>query len=486
MNHKQGSLLTVTDMFCGAGGSSQGVLAAGAELMHAINHWDLATRTYSRNHPNAKVWLTDINHLPPKRVGGSRILIASPECQGHTNAKGVNRQDRYQLNLLEQRDQPPDPSAERSRATMFNIPEWAEAHHYEAIIIENVVEANDWLMYPAWLHAMTLLGYDYKQLYLNSMFFPPTPQSRDRLYVVFWKKRNKAPDLEFTFDAYCPHCERSCTAEQYWKKQPGRGKYRAQYYYRCTTCKTPVIPPYYPAASAIDWDLPCPTIGSRIKRPIVTKTRERIRTGLAKYPCDFLVDAVHTPRDASGASMSYPITHAHRTLIGQQTTGLVIQTSHSVDHNYPLTYPLPTLTTRQDFALLTTYYGTSNMTDPATTPAPTVTTVPHAALLKPHPFIYGYYTRDRDQAATSSIYEPHPTLSTQKRHALIIPSDITDEQIDACGYRMIKPKEHKTIMGFATDFEVEGNGDQQVAQLGNAVTPPVMTAIFARVAATFN
>jgi DNA (cytosine-5)-methyltransferase 1 len=33
------SFLTVTDMFCGAGGSSLGVTAAGAELCIAMNHW---------------------------------------------------------------------------------------------------------------------------------------------------------------------------------------------------------------------------------------------------------------------------------------------------------------------------------------------------------------------------------------------------------------------------------------------------------------
>lgn len=36
--------LTVTDLFCGAGGSSIGAETAGAQLRMAANHWQLAVR----------------------------------------------------------------------------------------------------------------------------------------------------------------------------------------------------------------------------------------------------------------------------------------------------------------------------------------------------------------------------------------------------------------------------------------------------------
>ena len=36
------SYVTVTDQFCGAGGSSIGAIGAGAELRMAINHWRLS------------------------------------------------------------------------------------------------------------------------------------------------------------------------------------------------------------------------------------------------------------------------------------------------------------------------------------------------------------------------------------------------------------------------------------------------------------
>lgn len=44
--------LTLSDFFCGAGGSSTGTLdVAGVEVRAAANHWDLAVETHRQNHP---------------------------------------------------------------------------------------------------------------------------------------------------------------------------------------------------------------------------------------------------------------------------------------------------------------------------------------------------------------------------------------------------------------------------------------------------
>jgi site-specific DNA-cytosine methylase len=54
---KKNSYITVTDQFCGAGGSSQGVrrLAnkhrGGLEVKLALNHWKLAIETHNTNFP---------------------------------------------------------------------------------------------------------------------------------------------------------------------------------------------------------------------------------------------------------------------------------------------------------------------------------------------------------------------------------------------------------------------------------------------------
>ena len=42
-------LPTATDMFCGAGGSSQGATKGGAQVVMAMNHWSLAVETHNTN-----------------------------------------------------------------------------------------------------------------------------------------------------------------------------------------------------------------------------------------------------------------------------------------------------------------------------------------------------------------------------------------------------------------------------------------------------
>jgi site-specific DNA-cytosine methylase len=89
---------------------------------------------------------------------------------------------------------------------MFDVVRFTEYHRYRVVIIENVVEATRWELFPDWLRMMDNLGYSHRILSLNSMFFHPTPQSRDRIYVVFWRKGNRAPNLEYRPPAPCAKC----------------------------------------------------------------------------------------------------------------------------------------------------------------------------------------------------------------------------------------------------------------------------------------
>ncbi len=77
---------------------------------------------------------------------------------------------------------------------MWDVPRFAEYHDYELVVVENVVEAAKWKLFPAWLSAMDALGYAGRPVYLNSMVAHPTPQSRDRMYYVFWRRGNPTSD----------------------------------------------------------------------------------------------------------------------------------------------------------------------------------------------------------------------------------------------------------------------------------------------------
>jgi site-specific DNA-cytosine methylase len=72
--------LTVTDLFCGAGGSSTGAIQVpGIQVRTAMNHWARAIETHNTNHP-------DVDHVcaDPEYIATTDILWASPECTNHS------------------------------------------------------------------------------------------------------------------------------------------------------------------------------------------------------------------------------------------------------------------------------------------------------------------------------------------------------------------------------------------------------------------
>jgi len=280
------SYLTATDQFCGAGGTTTGIKKAGVEVKMALNHWKLAIDTHNTNHPEVDHDCTDVQACDPRRYPSTDILVTSPECTNHSLAQGMKRKHQRQMELFGEIQFNPD--HERSRATMWDVPRFAEYHNYEIIVVENVVDAKRWALWDAWLMAMHSLGYEHKTCYFNSMHFLPCPQSRDRLYVVFWKKGNKAPDLEYEPKAYCMNCEKEVGSYQAWKKGRNWGKYKQQYLYRCLECYQVVEPYYYAAFNVINWNHKIKRIGDR-KRPLSEKTMRRIVYGLEKYGNEHLI-----------------------------------------------------------------------------------------------------------------------------------------------------------------------------------------------------
>jgi C-5 cytosine-specific DNA methylase/Hint domain len=98
--------------------------------------------------------------------------IVVHNCTAHSYANGVSRK-LARRSLLEV----PDPAAERSRATMWDVVRFMEAHRYQAVIVENVINVRDWELFEAWLHAVRSVrpGYHAETVYLNSMVAWPTP-----------------------------------------------------------------------------------------------------------------------------------------------------------------------------------------------------------------------------------------------------------------------------------------------------------------------
>ncbi len=487
--------ITITDMFCGAGGSTTGATLAGATVKLAINHWKRAIETHNTNYPETIHALTDLHKASPRRFPATTILVASPECTSHTLAKGKKRKQQGQLPLWEADG--PDLVAEaeeRSRCTMWTPLDWAECHDYQAIILENVVDAHLWRPFQAWLQAWKSLGYDYELVYLNSMYAHPTPQSRDRMYFVAWKQGNRRPNLTITPAAYCIQCDKEVASVQSWKKPTRRhGKYKQQYVYRCPRCAQEVTPYYYAAANAIDWSVPAPRIGDR-KKPLKEKTLNRISYGLEKFaghPLSIPMTRVQD-RLRDRTQEPFPMQTATETQ-AMVMPPFLLQTSHSIcGHASSVTSaydaPFSTQTTRQDLALAVPApfildhlgeYRPRSIVRPCSTICADGN---HQSVIIPREtqaYLMSYYKHGQ----LLPVQEAVRTVTTLARHALVTVEPGVPA-LEACGFRMLIPKEIQTAMAFPASYIVTGTQREQVKQLGNAVTPPVMKLLMERVLAS--
>lgn len=464
-------MITVTDLFCGAGGSSSGLTTLpGVRVVMAANHWKLAIDSHQANHPNTDHDSADISQVEPSRFPTTDILWASPECTNHSVAKGIKRQRAVNEALFEMNgtEPLPDEAAVRSRATMWDVPRFAEYHHYKAIIIENVVDAYRWIPFPAWLQTMELLGYEHEIVWLNSMHAQgrgmPAPQSRDRMYVVFWLKGNRKPDLgKWTRPRAVCETHGDVLAVQVFKKAERWGRYRAQYVYKCPKCAVTVEPAWLPAASAIDWSIRGTRIGDR-QKPLSPKTMTRIKRGIDRY----WNAPPRPPIITDGIRGEGTVQSGLDPLLTQttaQTKGVLIPVVVPLRNNGVaklVTDPIDTVSAggNHHALLINNVSGAdASRSRPINDPMPTVVSGGfHASLLVPY---YG-------NGNAAPVSEPHRALTTVDRYSLL--SNQTD--VEDCEFRMLTPDEIKVGMAFAADYILLGNKREQVKQSGNAVTPP--------------
>lgn len=520
---------TATDLFCGAGGSSEGARTAGMTVVLAANHWQTAIDVHQVNHPDTGHDCADVSQVDPRRYPRTDVLLASPECTNHSQARGISRKAQ-DATLFDT----PDPAAERSRATMWDVGRFAEQMRYDAMVVENVVEATKWSGWAHWLGWITDMGYEHRVLSHNSMHHG-VPQSRDRIYIVFWRKGLR-PNLELELDAWCVRCDGARTVRQAWKNGRTIGRYRQQWVWACTTCGSTCEPGAEPAASIIDWQLDCPRIGDRA-RPLAAATRARILAGLQRYGWAPITTAgAGNVWEGTPGMRAKPITEP----VPAQTTtaqtalatppGFLFQTAHggrttdlaaahptvcaSDDRQAlvirrftprgktgqmatPVGYPLPTAGATGGHGLLVTNRrhhtprptddpvtticaggnhhgllmrnnsGGAEMVTPVSEPARTVTTAGHQSLLLP------YYGTGQAQP----MDRPVPTVPTRDRFALV---DL-DQLVDDCGFRMLEPYEIAAAMAFPVGYIPRDlTKRDQVKLAGNAVTPPVMAWITGR------
>ena len=95
MNHK----LNVIDLFCGAGGLSEGFKEAGFTSILGIDHNKSALETFAHNHREAETIFGDIENITKKdiknKIGDKKVhlVIGGPPCQGFSMAGRRNPND---------------------------------------------------------------------------------------------------------------------------------------------------------------------------------------------------------------------------------------------------------------------------------------------------------------------------------------------------------------------------------------------------------
>lgn len=164
--------MIAVDLFAGAGGFSTGAASAGCTVAWAANHWPAAVEWHTANHPTTEHACQDLQQADFRAAPAHDLLLASPACQGHSHARGVEKAHH-----------------DAQRATAWAVVTCAEVHRPAFAVVENVLEFADWTLYPAWCAAMHALGYALAPQIIDAADHG-VPQHRRRLFIVASRSRH--------------------------------------------------------------------------------------------------------------------------------------------------------------------------------------------------------------------------------------------------------------------------------------------------------
>jgi DNA (cytosine-5)-methyltransferase 1 len=161
---------TVLDLFCGAGGLSEGFQRAGFKILGGVDNDPTAIESFSANHPESKAICADIREVSSVELmalGEPDVLIGGPSCQGFsTHGKRIAEDPR---NFL---------FREFVRVTRDLTPKW--------VVIENV-KGMLWYDKGAFrtrIHeAFEELGYRIASKVLLAADYG-VPQMRERIFFI--------------------------------------------------------------------------------------------------------------------------------------------------------------------------------------------------------------------------------------------------------------------------------------------------------------
>jgi DNA (cytosine-5)-methyltransferase 1 len=339
--------IKAVDLFCGAGGTSTGAMAACDSLGYrmdllAVNHWGPAITTHRSNHVSARHICDNLNNVRPGKAiaGYLDLLMASPECTHHSIARGSA------------------PILDQKRVPAWLVVKWIRETAPRMVLVENVKEFVSWgpvdengqrmkeragETFLAWVAKIKNQGYSIDWRVLNCADYGD-PTVRHRLFIM---ARHDGLPIEWPAPTHA--------------SEP-----------------TPVQQPWIPARDIIDWSIKGQSIFTR-RKPLADNTLRRIEEGIKKFWGPVADPFLVILRGTSARQLSCTAKQLELPLptltAGGGHFGLV----------QPVGRPLSTIATRGADALveplLIEYYG-NGMAKPISQPIPTLTTHDRLGLLQ--------------------------------------------------------------------------------------------------------
>ena len=397
--------LFVIDLFCGAGGLSEGVEEARlngnrcAKVVCCVNHDKNAILSHDANIPDALHFIEDIRtlELSPINTIVERIrelypdsmimLHASLECTNFSKAKGGQPRDADSRTLAE------------------HLFRYIDVIAPDYIQIENVEEFMSWgdmdengkpismdkgRLYQKWVRNVKKYGYNFEHRILNAADFGAYT-TRKRFFGIFAKK---SLPIVFPEPTHCKGGRQDMFSRlEKWK----------------------------PVKDVLDFSDEGTTIFR--EKPLAEKTLERIYAGLIKFVAGgkdaFLVKYNSMSRtgkyNAPGIDEPCPVVTTQNRLGVAQVCFLSKQFSgHPESKNVSVEEPAGTITCRDHHAFVSAHYG-NGFNRSVNEPSATVTTKDRLSLVTPR-FIANEYSGGGQHTSIDNIC---PAILTNPKQKLI-------------------------------------------------------------------
>ena len=397
--------LFVIDLFCGAGGLSEGVEEARLDgnrcgkVVCCVNHDKNAILSHDANIPDALHFIEDIRtlELSPISTIVERIrqlypdamimLHASLECTNFSKAKGGQPRDADSRTLAE------------------HLFRYIDVIDPDYIQIENVEEFMSWgdmdengkpismdkgRLYQKWVRNVKKYGYNFEHRILNAADFGAYT-TRKRFFGIFAKK---SLPIVFSEPTHCKGGRQDMFSRlEKWK----------------------------PVKDVLDFSDEGTTIFR--EKPLAEKTLERIYNGLIKFVAGgkdaFLVKYNSMNRtgkyNAPGIDEPCPVVTTQNRLGVAQVCFLSKQFSgHPESKNVSVEEPAGTITCRDHHAFVSAHYG-NGFNRSVNEPSATVTTKDRLSLVTPR-FIANEYSGGGQHTSIDNIC---PAILTNPKQKLI-------------------------------------------------------------------